>query len=165
MSTTAPPTAASPRAAGFDSGPRASRPHAAGTAAAVRPTVIAKQCKVRLGQIEQQEFGFGNGRCDQQEALFLDPGTVAGEEPLAVEVEFAADDLQPCPPAGEKPMCHFCTAVETTRVDVGVLVDQHRAAAPVARGDQPQTPALLVIAEGPLVIARRQSVGAREQPD
>jgi len=83
----------------------------------------------------------------------------------AVERRDAARHLQPDAATARDRVCHARASIEIGDVEQRVLMQRHRAAASVGRGNQPQLPPPLLDGKSLLLVARRQAGPVRDDPD
>ena len=102
---------------------------------------------------------------DRDRILVGDGGAVAGFEPLAVDRDGAACELNPAFASAFRGVRHLVAGREQGRIEIGLLVNDDRAVATVVRRDEPQSAALRVIVEVLFLVAGREPTAVGEQPD
>src|ERR1700741_2355227 len=101
---------------------------------------------------------------ERERGLVRDGSAVAGFERLAVDVDFAARDLNPAVAIGLEVVRHG-RAVEQRGVETHVLMDGDGAVAAVGGGYEAECVAALVLLKFLLLVARRDALFGGDDPD
>src|SRR5689334_12532646 len=103
------------------------------------------------GQIEEQRLALALPLEDDL-ALVAHRGGVAGAQELAAHLDLAAHHVHPRASAGGERVPDLLARAQDRRVQARVLVDGDAAFAAVARGDEPELAALVLVREALLLV-------------
>src|SRR5581483_1258322 len=116
------------------------------------------------GEVEEENFG-ARSAAQLQHTFVADLGTVACGKALTVQHHTTACDVHVPEMAVGQLETHRFPAIEQRRVQPRILVNLHRSLRTIGRSDQAQHRALVLRAEGLLLVARAHSAHLGFDPD